>query len=105
MVGANRKYRDILTQAVKLLLVCIFLLCSSSPMSTPTKKFTPSASKVRKRKRGREESTPDISQFHRMLQLLPAVTMAFFSIGNSLVPGLYGTNNVLYVRGKCLTLL
>ena len=39
--------------------------CSSSPMSTPTKKFTPSSSKVRKRKRGREESTPDISQFHR----------------------------------------
>jgi len=35
-------------------------------MSTPTKKFTPSGGKVRKRKRGREESTPDISQFHRM---------------------------------------
>jgi len=42
------------------------MLCSSSPMSTPTKKFTPSSSKIRKRKRGREESMPDVNQFHRM---------------------------------------
>jgi len=48
----------------------IFVSCSISPMSTPTKKFTPSGTKVRKRKRGREESTPDFSHFHRMCQQL-----------------------------------
>lgn len=40
--------------------------CSSSPMSTPTKKVTASASKViRKRKRGREDPTPEAGQYHR----------------------------------------
>ena len=43
------------------------MMYSSSPVSTPTKKFTSSSNKVRKRKRGREESTPDVSLYHRML--------------------------------------
>jgi len=57
--------------------LCTFAHCSSSPLSTPTKKFTPSGSKVRKRKRGREESTPDISQFHRMSNTVTCAVRLF----------------------------
>ena len=61
----------------------------SSPMSTPTKKFTPSSSKIRKRKRGREESMPDVNQFHHsyIMKLFDrSVDLAQFSYDTPLYP-------------------